>query len=289
MKNTPSALSASSTPPSVTTPATASASAPALRVVRVVAAATDRSEELDRDALAEIDVVDAEIEEEVHQRRGDAEDRSAGEVTARPAIEPRRDRQQRDRRPHHAEPGDGLRFDLVEQRHRDAAPMYCEIAESRNSASGGAVARVCSTPQSLVTARSVEELWVGAADLLPERLEREPAGQRVADLLVRVLGVLGLDLLGSASRHRASRAWHERSIVMNQNAASSTDSPTVKSPWFWWIAACPSGTWRRTLPASTSNTTAPLLLGDDRVVLVEVARALWIGASGMPSELNALP
>ena len=80
----------------------------------------DRSEELDRDALAEIDVIDAEIEEEVHQRRGDAEDGGAGEVTARPsAVEAGRDREQRDRRPHHAEPGDGLRFDLVEQRHRD--------------------------------------------------------------------------------------------------------------------------------------------------------------------------
>ena len=32
-----------------------------------------------------------------------------------------------------------------------------------------------------------------------------------------------------------------RSIEMNQNAASSTVSPTVNRPWFWWIAALPSG------------------------------------------------
>src|SRR4029079_11981779 len=60
-----------------------------------------------------------------------------------------------------------------------AAPMYCEIAERRNSASGGAVESVRSIrPEwAAVTAVSVEQLWIGAADLLPERLEREPARQ----------------------------------------------------------------------------------------------------------------
>ena len=55
-----------------------------------------------------------------------------------------------------------------------------------------------------------------------------------------------------------SWAWHERSIVMNQNAASSTVSPTVNSPWFWWIAALPvANAAASSLPASTSSTTAP--------------------------------
>src|SRR5262245_36481514 len=58
-----------------------------------------------------------------------------------------------------------------------AAPMYWEIAERRNSASGGAVARVRSTRPSPAVTVSVEQLWIGAADLLPERLEREPAGE----------------------------------------------------------------------------------------------------------------
>jgi hypothetical protein len=47
-------------------------------------------------------------------------------------------------------------------------------------------------------------------------------------------------------------------MVMNQKAASSTVSPTVKRPWFWWMAALPVGNLAaNSLPASTSNTTAP--------------------------------
>ena len=81
-----------------------------------------------------------------------------------------------------------------------AAPMYCEIAERTNSASGGAVSeRAFDAPGDGRVTASVEQLWVGAADLLPERLEAEPAGERVADLLVRVLGVL---VAGSPSASR---------------------------------------------------------------------------------------
>ena len=50
--------------------------------------------------------------------------------------------EQRDRRADDAEPGDGLRGDLVEQeRRRSTRPMYWAIAERTNSASGEAVSR----------------------------------------------------------------------------------------------------------------------------------------------------
>ena len=49
-----------------------------------------------------------------------------------------------------------------------------------------------------------------------------------------------------------------RSMLRNQKHASSTDWPTVNSPWFWWIAALPVGNAAaNSLPASMSNTTAP--------------------------------
>ena len=92
----------------------------------------DRADELDGDALAEVGAVDAEVEERVHQRRGDAEDGRRGELAAGPAARTRwRDDEQRDRRADDAEPGDGLRGDLVEQeRRRSTRPMYWAIAES---------------------------------------------------------------------------------------------------------------------------------------------------------------
>ena len=43
----------------------------------------DRPDELDRHALAEVGAVDGEVEERVHRRRGDAEDRRRGELAAR--------------------------------------------------------------------------------------------------------------------------------------------------------------------------------------------------------------
>ena len=67
-----------------------------------------------------------------------------------------------------------------------------------NSASGGAVAsarpigraRAVTAARSADPAGSVEQLGVGAADLLPQRLEREPAGEGEPGLLERVAGVL---------------------------------------------------------------------------------------------------
>ena len=46
----------------------------------------DGSDELDHDALAQIDAVDREVEEQVHQRRGDAEHGSCLHVAAGPAT-----------------------------------------------------------------------------------------------------------------------------------------------------------------------------------------------------------
>jgi len=53
-------------------------------------------------------------------------------------------------------------------------------------------------------------------------------------------------------------AMHVRSIVMNQYAAASTVLPTVKRPWFWWMAAFPFGNFDAiSRPAAGSSTTAP--------------------------------
>src|SRR5262245_45226928 len=48
----------------------------------------------------------------------------------------------------------------------------------------------------------VEQVGVGGADVLPERLEAEPAGEREGGLLARVGGVLVVDLLRVAGGHR---------------------------------------------------------------------------------------
>ena len=72
-----------------------------------------------------------------------------------------------------------------------------------------------------------------------------------------------------------SWAWHERSMVMNQNAASSTVSPTVNNPWFLWIAALPVGNFDGQLPARLDlEHDRAALLGDHDVVLVEDAGVL---------------
>src|SRR6478736_2721330 len=60
------------------------------------------------------------------------------------------------------------------------APMYWAIALRTKSASGEEVSR--KRPTGPGAGRSavglIEELGIGAADLLPERLEAEPAGER---------------------------------------------------------------------------------------------------------------
>ncbi len=49
----------------------------------------DWADELDRHRLAEVDAFDRQVEEHVHQRRGDAEQGSGAEFRARPAFAPR--------------------------------------------------------------------------------------------------------------------------------------------------------------------------------------------------------
>src|SRR5262249_44710870 len=86
------------------------------------------------------------------------------------------------------------------------APAYWEIAPRTKSCSGpsGSGARATPAP----AARSVEEVRVGPADLLPQRLEAEPSGEREAGVLARVRGHLVRDLDG-----RARRLGHELGLA----------------------------------------------------------------------------
>ena len=53
-----------------------------------------------------------------------------------------------------------------------------------------------------------------------------------------------------------SWAWHDRSMVMNHQAASSTEWPTVSRPWLRRMTAlCSPRAWAMRLPSSTSSTT----------------------------------
>ena len=80
---------------------------------------------------------------------------------------------------------------------------------------------------------------------------------------------------GSPAAIAISWAWHERSIETNQNTASSTVSPTVNRPWFWWIAALPRRERGGELLAGLDlEHDGAALLGDHGVVLVEDAGVL---------------
>ena len=85
------------------------------------------------------------------------------------------------------------------------APVYCEMPEMTNSASGDAVRKNCSGTHGggQRPAGSVEQVGVGAADLLPQRLEAEPAGDAATPVCSRVYGgVVVRDELRRAGRHR---------------------------------------------------------------------------------------
>ena len=76
----------------------------------------DRADELDRDGDAEVDAVDAEVEERVHQRGDDAEERRGEKFGPGPTLTPcTRCDHHGDRRADDSEPRNGLGFDLVEQ------------------------------------------------------------------------------------------------------------------------------------------------------------------------------
>ena len=79
------------------------------------------------------------------------------------------------------------------------APMYCDVAPRTNSASGEPVRRKRENEFRVIG--SVEQFGIGAADFLPQRLELEPAGQRVTRLFAGVGGVLVRDVLRSSGRH----------------------------------------------------------------------------------------
>ena len=104
------------------TPAIAKASATALRRLRVATAATAIGPMNSIvTALAEIDAVDAEVEEQVHQRGRDAEQPGGERVRSASSVrrQARDTTTTRDRGADDPEPGDGLGFDLVEQRDGD--------------------------------------------------------------------------------------------------------------------------------------------------------------------------
>ena len=55
------------------------------------------------------------------------------------------------------------------------APTYCDVAPRTNSASGEPVRR--KRENEVRGIGSVEQLGIGATDLLPQRLELEPTGE----------------------------------------------------------------------------------------------------------------
>ena len=69
---------------------------------------------------------------------------------------------------------------------------------------------------------SVQQIGLLADDPLPERLELEPAGELAADLFAGDGGVSGSIGIGFPAASASSWVWQQRSIVMNQKAASST-------------------------------------------------------------------
>ena len=79
---------------------------------------------------------------------------------------------------------------------------------------------------------------------------------------------------GVPAASASSCAWHERSIVMNHHAASSTVRPTVSRPWFARMAALASPrAWAMRLPSSSVEHDAGVVV-EHHVVAVERARVL---------------
>ena len=103
---------------------------------------------------------------------------------------------------------------------------------------------------------SVEQVGLCLQQLGQQRLEAEPAAQVRAHLLVRNRAASGEIGIGVPAASASNCAWHERSIVMNHHAASSTEWPTVSSPWLRRITAFWSpGAYAMRLPSLVSSTT----------------------------------
>ena len=83
--------------------------------------------------------------------------------------------------------------------------------------------------------------------------------------------VVDQDRLPAASA--SSWAWHERSIVMNHHAASSTECPTVSSPWLRRMTALPRRALGDALALLEVEDDARVVV-EQRVVLVERAHVL---------------
>ena len=190
MNSSPSGSSPISTPDSTTTPTTASSQRD-----RVAPRAGerggdgDRADELDDHALAEGEAIDRQVEEQVHQRSGDAEDapRPPARRRVQLALMPRRvtrpaARLRRRCTRNHATVAGATSSNSDDG--DDRAGVLGD-AETTNSASGEnrcEERRRRARSLGRVDAGSVEQVGIGAADLLPQRLEAEPAGERVARL-----------------------------------------------------------------------------------------------------------
>ena len=81
--------------------------------------------------------------------------------------------------------------------------------------------------------------------------------------------------------------WQERSMVMNHQAASSTEWPTVSRPWLRRMAALSSPrAWAMRLPSSGSSDHAGVVV-EQRVVARRRRTASWVSGSSSAAEGRA--
>ena len=91
-----------------------------------------------------------------------------------------------------------------------------------------------SSPRSSPVRRGVQSRRSGcsAHDLLVQRLEAEVARRCASRPATRSRRAMSASMCtGVPAASAISWAWHERSIVMNHQTASSTECPTVSRPW----------------------------------------------------------
>ena len=142
-------------------------------------------------------------------------------------------------------------------------PGAVAVADDRRRRSGALLVRcVHASPPTrwgsgVVTGlRSVEQVGLLAGDPGEQRLETEPAGEMRSHLSRSVFGHRGSMSTGVPAASAISWAWQDRSMVMNHQAASSTDWPTVSRPWLRRMTALQSpSAWAMRLPSSRSSTT----------------------------------
>ena len=122
---------------------------------------------------------------------------------------------------------------------------------------------------------SVEQVGLLAHDRLVERLEAHVAGHRLAHLRRGERAPSRSSMsTGVPAASASSCAWHERSIVTNHHTASSTEWPTVSSPWLRRMTALLLAERVRDALALLGVEHHAGVVVEQRVVLVERARVL---------------